>query len=48
MGAVIILLMWFYLTSYLILIGAQLNAEIEREYTNPDNAPGKTPGREKA
>jgi membrane protein len=28
MGAVIILLMWFYLTAYLILIGAQLNAEI--------------------
>jgi membrane protein len=32
MGAVIILLMWFYLTSYLILLGGQLNAEIEKQH----------------
>lgn len=31
MGAFIILLMWFYITAYLVLVGAQLNAEIEKE-----------------
>jgi membrane protein len=31
MGAVIILLMWFYLTAYLILLGGQLNAEMEKQ-----------------
>lgn len=30
-GAVIILLLWFYLTAYVILAGAVLNAEIERQ-----------------
>jgi len=29
MGAFIILLVWFYLTSYLILLGAELNVELE-------------------
>jgi uncharacterized BrkB/YihY/UPF0761 family membrane protein len=29
LGAVIILLLWFYLTAYVILAGAELNAEIE-------------------
>jgi membrane protein len=32
MGAFIILLMWFYITAYLILLGAQLNAEIENKF----------------
>lgn len=31
MGAFIILLMWFYITAYLALVGAQLNAEIEKK-----------------
>jgi membrane protein len=31
LGAVIILLVWFYLTAYVILAGAELNAEIERQ-----------------
>jgi hypothetical protein len=31
MGAVIILLFWFYITSYVILAGGELNAEIERQ-----------------
>ena len=38
LGALIILLLWFYLTSYVILAGAELNAEVERRGT-PD-APG--------
>jgi membrane protein len=33
LGAVIILLLWFYLTAYVILAGAELNAEIERQST---------------
>jgi membrane protein len=30
-GAVIILLLWFYLSAYVTLIGAELNAEIDRQ-----------------
>ena len=30
LGAVIVLTLWFYLTAYVILIGAELNAELER------------------
>ena len=30
LGAVIILMLWFYLTAYVTLIGAELNAELER------------------
>ena len=29
-GAVVVLLMWFYLTAYIILVGAELNCEVER------------------
>jgi membrane protein len=32
LGAVIVLLLWFYMTAYVILIGAELNAEIERQH----------------
>jgi membrane protein len=31
LGAVIILLLWFYLTTYVVLIGAELNAEMDRQ-----------------
>ena len=31
LGAIIILLLWFYLSAYIILLGAELNAEIERQ-----------------
>lgn len=35
LGAVIILLLWFYLTGYVILAGAELNAEIEQRNLRP-------------
>jgi membrane protein len=28
---VIVLLLWFYMSAYVILIGAELNAEMERQ-----------------
>jgi membrane protein len=31
MGAIVILLTWFLLTAYTILIGGELNAEMERQ-----------------
>lgn len=31
LGAVIILLMWFYITAFIILFGAELNAELEHQ-----------------
>jgi membrane protein len=39
LGAVIILLLWFYLTAYVILAGAEINAEIERQTTRPKQDP---------
>jgi membrane protein len=39
LGAVIILLLWFYLTCYVILAGAELNAEIERQATRASRHP---------
>ena len=35
LGAVIVLMLWFYLTSAAILIGGELNSEIERYQRNP-------------
>ena len=40
MGAIIILLMWFFLTAYAVLIGAELNTAIERQ-TRRDTTPGE-------
>jgi len=37
LGALIILLLWFYLTAYVMLAGAELNAEIERRTRRPIN-----------
>ncbi|HXC38419.1 MAG TPA: YihY/virulence factor BrkB family protein [Burkholderiales bacterium] len=39
-GAVVILLMWFLLTAYLILVGAEINAEVERQ-TARDTTDGR-------
>ena len=39
LGAVVVMLMWFYLTAYAIGIGAELNAEIERQ-THVDTTAG--------
>ena len=38
-GAIVILLMWFLLSSYAVLIGAELNAEMERQ-TRKDTTSG--------
>ena len=40
LGAVVILLMWFYLTAYIFLIGAELSAEMEHQ-TNRDTTEGE-------
>ncbi len=40
MGAVIILLLWFYLTSYIVLLGGELNAEMEHQ-TQKDSTEGR-------
>ena len=39
-GAIIILLMWFLITAYVILLGAELNSEIERQ-TSTDTTDGR-------
>jgi membrane protein len=41
LGAVVILLMWLYISAYVILLGACLNAEIERQ-TSRDTTEGST------
>jgi membrane protein len=38
-GSVIVLLLWFYLTGFAILVGAELNAEIDRALPSRDTAP---------
>ena len=40
LGAVVILLMWFYLTAYIILAGAEFNAEIALRTASSDGRPG--------
>ncbi|BAI76034.1 ribonuclease BN (plasmid) [Azospirillum sp. B510] len=51
-GAVVILLLWFNLTSYVVLLGAELNAEIEhqtaRDTTTRDGRPARPMGRRDA
>jgi len=43
MGAVVILLTWFLLTAYAILIGAELNGEMERQTEKDTTRPGGRP-----
>lgn len=40
LAAVVILLLWFYLTSFIILLGAEINAEMEHQ-TKRDTTEGK-------
>ena len=40
LGAIIILLMWFFITAYAILLGAELNAEMEHQ-TRADTTGGR-------
>jgi membrane protein len=42
-GAVVILLMWFLLSSYAVLIGAELNAEMERQTERDTTAGSEQP-----
>lgn len=39
LGAVVILLMWFYISAYVVCLGAELNAELERQ-THRDSTIG--------
>ncbi|CAO3439472.1 YihY/virulence factor BrkB family protein [Azospirillum endophyticum] len=51
-GAVVVLLLWFNLTSYVVLLGAELNAEIEhqtaRDTTDRDGRPPRPLGQRDA
>lgn len=40
LGAVVVLLMWFYLTSFIVCLGAELNAELEHQ-TARDSTTGQ-------
>jgi membrane protein len=40
LGAVVVLLMWLYLSAFVVLLGAQLNAEVEHQ-TARDTTTGR-------
>jgi membrane protein len=40
LGGVIVLLMWFYVSSFTIVVGAEINAEMERQ-TREDTTEGR-------
>jgi membrane protein len=39
LGGVVVLLMWFYLSSFFVVLGAEINAEMERQ-TRRDTTEG--------
>jgi membrane protein len=43
LGAVIILLLWFYLSGYVVLVGAELNAEMEHQTAKDTTERGGAP-----
>ncbi len=43
-GGVILLMLWLYLTGVVLLVGAEINAEIEQAAAERGNATAKTPG----
>jgi membrane protein len=45
-GSVVVLLLWFYLSGFALLVGAELNAEIDRASPTRDDTPQR-PGRRK-
>jgi membrane protein len=40
LGAVVVLMLWFYITSFVLLLGAEINAELEHQ-TNRDSTIGE-------
>lgn len=40
LGAIIVFLTWIYITAYVILVGAELNAVLEKRALNNDRTPG--------
>jgi membrane protein len=44
MGAVIVLMLWFYLTGLAILVGGEVNSEIERAAAVAGAEDAKLPG----
>jgi membrane protein len=44
LGGAVVLMLWFYLTSYAILAGAELNAAIERRARQRDPRRGRPSG----
>lgn len=45
-GSVIVMMLWFYLAGFALLIGAELNAEIDKAMPSRDTSP-QSPGRRK-
>lgn len=43
LGGVVVLLMWFYLTGYIIILGAEINSEMERQTVEDTTVGGDTP-----
>ena len=43
LGAVVILMMWFFISAYIVLLGAELNAESEHQTARDSTAGGEQP-----